>query len=245
MKLITIIFTLLLTFGLAPLNNAQLIEKNKLSVYGKVKTYAKADRVKISFSINSYGKSLGVAFDKAKKQMNEISQKLKALGLIDKNISTSFFTSSENYGSKAFLSSKKDFIAIMSASITTEDLNLIEKILIAISESKIKRVDKISFELINLKELKEKALKEAIEKAKQKAVIISESLNISFSSIVGFQELFSDGSRFNKNRENYYREFNSISVRAAMDILPSNEGGFFAEELSFETEVMITYEIAE
>ena len=129
-----------------------------LNVFGKVKIFAKADRAKILFTIKGVGSSLKFAFDDAKIKMQSIFTIFNEIGLSEKNISTSFFESSENYGDKAFLSSKKDYRAIMTVTVASDNLELLEQIIIIISEGDVEKIKEVTFELNNFFELKKNGL---------------------------------------------------------------------------------------
>ena len=119
---------------------AQEIDNHKLTVRGRTQVSAKADRAKIQFDIRGVGNSLNAAFDNARSKLDQLAQKLYALGLEKKNLSTSFFKNEKNFGDKAFLSSKRDYQAIMTVSVTIDKMELMEQIVIAISESGIEQI---------------------------------------------------------------------------------------------------------
>jgi uncharacterized protein YggE len=230
---------------------AQEIEKDRLTVYGKVRVFAKTDRANISFEILGYGKSLKIAFDDAKAQMDTISQKLFAIGLTEEELSTTFFQNSENLGKKAFLSSKKDYRTKMTASITTRRLELLEPIIITLSECKIEGIDYIAFELVDYSELRLKALKEAVAKAKEKADMISEVLAIQYGDVIELEEIKiaeperpwlrpPSGSRPNPFNASIYLDAEYYShIYARRNDNPS----IFAQEITFDSEVKLVLEI--
>lgn len=228
---------------------AQEIEKDKLTVYGKVRVFAKTDRASISFDIQGYGKSLKIAFDNAKTQMDTISQKLFAIGLTEDEFSTTFFRNTENFGKKAFLSSKKDFRTKMTASIITRRLELLEPIIIALSESNIEGIDYISFELIDYSKLRMEGLKRAVVKAKEKADMISEILEIEYGDVIELEEIKAASpvmpSRHSSGYPNPFNEAYQMPIEYMAQISLDSEGpsSIFARELRFDSEVKLVLEI--
>ena len=219
------------------------IEKNKLTVYGKVKVITKGDIAKIRFSLKEYGKSLQEAFEKANNEMNIISGKLFEIGLEEKELSTSFFNSSENFGDRAFWSSKKDYSAEMDVLITTTKMDLLEKIVSALSESKIEKIESVAFELQDYEQLKKDAFTSAIRKAKDKADLISEMLGIEYKGVTEFTEIKTIGPiSLASPMPSPQTPFNAIVLNRA-DF--EQGSGLFAQEFSFESEVKIVYEIKE
>ncbi len=236
MKRFNRIITLLFVFLLITNSYAEEIEKDKLTVYGKVKVFAKADRAKVSFEIKGYGKSLKNAFESANTQIRTIAEKLSELGLSEKNISTSFFHSGENYGNKAFLSSKKNYKSVLSAMIITEKLDLLESIIVILSENKIERISDITFELIDFSKLRNKALKQAAVKAKEKAEIISQNLDLNLGGVLEFQEF---KTYENKLLRKNYTPYNTYMLAEVDDSSP----GLFSQEIEFDSEIKVVYEI--
>ena len=70
---------------LAVPGHGQEIDQNKLTVYGKVRVFAKADRATITFEIKGEGKSLTAAFDQARNRIDTVAQQLQAIGLEDES----------------------------------------------------------------------------------------------------------------------------------------------------------------
>jgi len=98
---------------------AQEITEKGMTVRGKARVYAPANRAKVSFSIEGVGKSLEAAFDDARLKMDSIASDLYAIGLSDRDIESSFY-SGENFGNKAFWSSKRDYKATLSVADSPE-----------------------------------------------------------------------------------------------------------------------------
>ena len=245
MKARVLLFAMVLIFISALDYQAQELDGNRLTVYGKVRVFAKADRATVTFNIKGVGRSLQLAFNDANKQINAIAERLHAIGLSEGNLSTSFFRSSENFGDKAFLSSKRDYRAIMTACITTDSLELLESIVVILSESEVRRIANITFELINYSEVRKDAMARAIDKAKEKAELISRQLGIRSGNIIEIEELKSTEPQ----NPWIYPLIPSGPFNAPLVLSSSSRSenpdnsGIFAQEIRFDSEVRLVYEI--
>ena len=242
-SLATLAMILFLTAG----GFSQEVKDYRLTVYGKVKTFAKADRAKISFRIVGFGKSLQNAFADANGVMDSVVVDLSEIGISRQNLSTSFFRSSENFGSKAFLSSKKDYRVAMSAVVTTDSLDLLKSIVIILNNHRIEAIESIDFELTKFSGQRIEALRKATIKAKEKASVICTELAANCGNIVEFEELKTTPSneilrRFNPSRS--FSPFNaSINVLEQGYVAGEFSRGIFAQEYEFDTEVRAVFEI--
>lgn len=222
---------------------AQEIKSNHLTVFGKVKVFAKADKANVVFSIKGVGRSLKLAFDDAKLKMKNISNQFDSLGLDSENISTSFFQSSENFGDKAFLSSKKDYRAVMTVTVTTDSLQLLEPLILAISASKIERIINVSFELTNYFSLRKRGLEKAISKAKEKADLVTEKLGVSYGNILEVQEIQTPQPEVESRSLYQFRRASPFNAPLYRMTESESNTSFYSQEISFYTEVKIVFEI--
>lgn len=244
LRIITLIFTLAL-FQLSTAQEKEPEKKNTFEARGKVKVLAQADRAKVWFSIESFGKSLEEAFAGAHQKIDSIATKLEEIGLDRRNINTSFFKSGENLGKKAFLSSKKDYRTVMSGAITTDRLDLLESIVVILSRYEVEDIQDISFELTDYEQLRQDALEKAVGKARDKAYMISGMLGFGFSGVLEVEEIKKTDPNTQRlikrlrSTGSYPNPFNATFVESA-----ENGSGVFAHEMEFEVEVRVVYEIS-
>ncbi len=241
--LFTVVFTVVL-FQISPAQETKPEKKNTFEAHGKVKVFAQADRAKVWFSIESFGKSLEGAFDGAHRKIDSIASMLGEIGLDKNDVNTSFFKSGENLGGKAFLSSKKDYRTVMSAAVTTDKLELLEEIVVILSKCEVEDIQDITFELTDYEQLRQDALERAVTKARDKAEMMSRMLGFSFAGVLEVKEIkkawpTSHSLMRFKVAEGYATPFNSVMVEAA-----EGGSGVFAHEMEFETEVRVVYEIS-
>lgn len=241
-KYLILVIGLLVTTSMV---TADEIKEDRLTVQGKVKVFAKADRATVTFDVKSTGKSLKAAFDRAHQKIDSILTQLKEIGLDESNMSTSFFRGLENKGNKAFLSSKRDYKVSQTASVTTDQLDLLEEIVIILSNNKVERISDISFELTKFDDLRINAVKEAVAKAKAKAKVMTELLGVKIGRVIELIEQRSPGMRV------YGRPvgdplggmFNSSMMEVRGRYHLDSTPGIFAKEFTFEAEVKIVFEI--
>ena len=240
-KIVNFALVLVTLIGARP-TFAQEPNRDKLTVYGKVRVFAKADRATITFTIKGEGKDLSAAFEQANDRVDAVARKLRMIGLSDDVLSTSFFRSEENFGDKAFLSSKKDFKATMTATITTDSLSLLKAVVIVLSESEIERIDDISFALIDYPSIRKEALAKAIAKATEKAELICTQLDLERGKVIDIEEIRADAPEWPSvplfKRRDSYNPFNAPMLfggdRAA-------GGGIYAQEIQFDAEVRLIF----
>ena len=121
------------------------------------------------------GSNLKKAVSNAKAKVQTILEDLKKLGVKEKEIETSRFFSSENFGDKSFFSSKNDYKSTITATVTFTDLGILEQAIFLISENRPKYLSDIRFNLRAIEKHKEKALKDAVDAAYMKASKLAEA----------------------------------------------------------------------
>lgn len=240
----------ILGFLLFQNSTPQEVENRHLTVYGKVKVFAKADRAKVFFSIKGTGRHLEAAFRDAKSKMQNIADRLESLGLDRDNISTSFFQSHENYGITPLFSTRKDYEAYMTVSVRTDSLPLLEPIVIAISEGDIEKIHNISFELIHYSALRKEGLLKATVKAREKAKLVSQKLGIALGEIINFEEVKNLQAESESRAVALYGGVRYGGVRSPFnesyfmgDTVGGDHSGLYSQEITFYSEVKIVYKI--
>jgi hypothetical protein len=257
MRATTLIFTTILLLVLACSAFADgdkaEVKEDLLTVSGKVKIFAPADRATVSFDLSGTGASLEKAFASVHAKTDTIVTQLKAIGLDQKNLHTSFFRSGENEGGKAFLSSKRDYKVSQNASVTTDKLDLLEQIVVILSRNEVERISNLFFELSDPDELKANAIKEATNLARNKAVNICTTLGVRLGKVkevseYGVGEIFIRGGR--AGEVSYILDgvpigdplggYNSVLREKGYG---DSDYGLFGQEFSLEAQIKIVFEI--
>ena len=237
----TILLVILVSGAFADGDKAE-VKEDLLTVSGKVKIFAPADRATVSFDLRGTGSSLEKAFESVHAKTDSIVTQLKQIGLDQSNLHTSFFRSGENEGGKAFLSSKRDYKVSQTASVTTDKLDLLEQIVVILSRNEVESISDISFELTDVESFKLKALKDAVTKAKEKAETMTTILGVGLGDVKEITELGSEGILIRGGRASEIG-YNTIAVRGKLDLIDKMEGGFFAQEFELDAEVRVVFEI--
>jgi len=219
-----------------------------ISVQGTAEVKAPADQAELYFSVTGFGSTLRQAVERARVKVAAISQDLLAIGLLKKNLRTSRFYSGENTGGKAFLSSKKDYQAVITVLVSIDNLDLLEPVLFALSESDLETLSDISFSLSDEDTYRKKARELAIAKAKDKASQMAGLMDVSLGRVIQIEEalppgsppqLFIRGGRHSPvNVSTYFNnEYGGIGSGGA--------AGFYAGTIAISAQVGVIFEIGE
>ena len=160
---------------------------NQITVVGTAVVRQKADEVSFTLSIMGTGPSLSAAVDTARRKATDILNVLKQFGYGDDDLTTSHFSEGEN-PEKLLFSSKKDYRAIIEIQVKTDRLNEIERTIISLNQLKID-VYNIRYSLKTDFALTKLALKEAAEKAREKAELLAVELNVKIEQAISVEEL--------------------------------------------------------
>jgi len=228
---------------------------DQISVLGSIELREIADQASLTFSIKGVGSSLRRAVEDASQKVQTLTQKLIGVGLSMKNISTSKFFSSENYGDKAFLSHSRDFRAVLVTKIIVDSLSLLEPILFAIGDDEnVENLSDISFSFKDELGLRKKARSEAALKAKEKAGDIATALGVMVGAVINIEEL--EPAKVTRQVDNYspYGFYNlqkaspfnpitlpDLSQKPQVD--ESRGSGFFAQTISITSQVKVIFAI--
>ena len=225
------------------LYSQQLEQKtNYIFVQGSVELKEIADQASLSFNVRGVGANLRQAVENADKTTKTITDKLIALGVKDKNISTSSFFSGENRGDKAFLSSSRDYQANISTMIKVDSFKLLQPVLFAISESNVQNISQITFSLKDEVSFRKRARVEAALKAREKAEDIGKALNVIVGKAITIDEF--PPSQTNAMVRGINASYNTISVSGLqMGVDESIGSGFFAQTISITSQVYVTFEL--
>ena len=157
--------------------SAQELPPRTLDIVGTAEQELEADKVSFHFSVTGLGSSLRSAVDDAKVKTDKILRSLHALGVPREAYQTEEFTSGENWD-KAFLSSSRDFQATVRTQVTLDSLELLEAVVLAISDHKPSSISNISFQLSNAEKVRRDVQLAAVADAKAQAARIARELGV-------------------------------------------------------------------
>jgi uncharacterized protein len=228
-------------------------KQRQITVLGSVVLNEIADQASLSFRIKGVGVNLRQAVEDAMTKTKDLTDKLILLGINKNNISTADFTSGENYGDKAFLSSSRDYQAVIVTFIKTDSLSLLQPVLFLLSESKVESISTISFSRKDELELRRNTRIAAGLKAKEKALDISNALGVKIGKVLFIEEIQSTQTMSNNNAYpqyrgslNYPNPFNPSSyapstIKNEFNPDEVKGSGLFAQTVSVTSQVKVTF----
>jgi len=203
-SLIIIFFVLLfLFFKFGPKIPLSIISQQKgepLIVAGEGKVFATADVAKVTLGIQENGVSLKTVQDSVNKKSKTLTDLLKKLGVGEKDIKTVSYNVYPEYNYNIPNSKITGYQVSTSYEVTIKDLDKVNEILVAATNSGANTVGNVSFEVneeTKTKKLQE-AREEAVKKAKENAEGLAKAAGISLGKIINIQE-----SRGNEIRPMY------------------------------------------
>jgi uncharacterized protein len=250
----SLILVFLFSFA-AACAQAPEISAHQIAVLGSVELKRVADRASFSFSVKGTGETLQKAVEDADNRTKLVIDRLLALGIARQSLSTSQFFSGENTGDKAFLSSSRDYMALLTTLVQVDSLEKLQPALFLVSDSKTQTVSQISFSLQDELAVRKQARIEAALKAREKATDIAGALGVSIGNVISVEETmptqvqngqnrgYSSGypNPFNPSEGDILRRQYAVLFRESID--ETKGGGFFAQTISVTSQVRVVFEI--
>ncbi len=221
-------------FTLFSISYGQDSLKNSITTFGTVQLNIPADYAQVSFIINANGSTLREAVDKAKKVVQSITTDLFEMGLSKNSISTTHFYSGENFGGKSFFTSKNDYKTEITTFVRVDSLDILEDVVLKISDHKPDEISDISFQLNNPENYKMKAINEAIKKAKQKAIILAKEMDVEIDKPIKIKELFVSQEANYNFRGQRTNHLNAVYMVDGVDQLGQS---IYSEKIKVEAQV--------
>ena len=220
-------------------------KQNQFIVTGSIELKEVADQASVNFSIKGTGSTLRQAVEQADTKTKALTDKLIDLGIKPRNISTSQFYSGENNGDKAFLSSSKDFRAIIETSVKIDSLQLLQPVLFTISEAQVDRLSQIAFSYKDESGLRRRARIEAGLKAREKADDLAKALGVVIGKVISIEEILPgqtvSPNSMQRSNFNYPNPFNPTTLSELSG--ETSGSGFFAQTISVTSQVRVIFEI--
>ena len=186
--------TLLIFTSLTFSQQQTLIYKDAriITVYGEGIVDTIADVAYLTYSVKGFGSKFKDAVAEATQKNEKVVEKLVNIGLPNRNIQSSSFYSGQNYLYKPLFSKSKDYQASFSVVIKIDSLNMIDNIIIMLSEQDIENLSNVTFSLSELLNVQKIARNRAIDDARKQATEISEKCNVTLGKLISYSEI--DGS---------------------------------------------------
>ncbi len=223
---------------------------NQFTVLGSVELKERADQASVVFSMKGVGSTLRQAVENADKKTKGLTDKLIALGIKERDISTSEFYSGENFGDKAFLSSGRDYRATISTVVRIDSLKLLQPVIFAISEAEVQNLSDVTFSMKDEVSFRRRARTEAALKAREKAEDIGKALGIIVGKVIAIEEIpLQQANTQQSNTLNmrggrmFPNPFNPVTVLAEGTLDETRGSGFFAQTVSVTSQIRVTFEL--
>jgi len=234
MNIYRLLSTLFFALLVASSAVAKDVTPHQIVVYGQGTATAEADQAKILFNVVGLGSSLEKAFAEAREKVSKITGQLVELGLKESDFVTSRFHTGENY-SKSFFSSGKDFRANLSVYVTVSDFDLLEPVIIQISQNKVQNIYQATFSVNDEAPLNQQARTKAVADAKRKAAEIARTLGIETGGVLFVEEIVSLGGEISP--------LPRVRMLAGDSREASKGKGIFPERISVESVVKVVFSI--
>lgn len=226
----------------------------QITVNGSVELKEVADQASFTFSVKGVGPSLRLAVQHATEKTEALKKELASVGVNPNQLSTSDFFSGENYGDKAFLSSSRDYRAVITAQVRIDSLHTIQPILYILADAEVGSLSNIKFSYKDELGLRRRARMAAANKAREKADDIAKTLGATVGRVIQVEEIQinysyrnDDANYFNSLRSSqaYPNPFNPVrvSIVEKPDIDESRGSELFAQTVSVQSQVRVTFEL--
>ena len=167
--------------------------QNVITVSGTGEIYTKPDLALVSFSVVIEKKTVEEAMAENAKRMNAVIDSVKKQGVEEKDLKTTTFTISPRYEWRKdeFLREKRILVGYevsQALEAKIRDLAKIGDIIQVATDAGVNQVGDLQFTIDKQDELKSRARKEAIDKARAKAKEMAEQLGVKLVRITNFNE---------------------------------------------------------
>ena len=172
---------------------------NVITVNGTGEVYAVPDIASFSFSVTEEAKQVVDAQNKASQKMNTILEALKGLGIEDKDIKTTAYTSYPKYeytktvcvegvpctyGRQVLIG----YEVSQTISVKVRKTDDAGKVLAKVGELGAQNMSGLDFVIDDIEKVRAEARDKAIQDAKAKAKVLAKSLGVDFVRITSFYE---------------------------------------------------------
>ena len=240
MKKILIVIAILILLSISLFSDE--IRNDKINLIGEAEMSIINDQAHLDFTVEGFGSTLREAVENAKKKVTNISKELFQIGVQRDDLSTLDFFSGNNYKNKKFLSTKKDYRTEITTKISTDSLNILEEIILTLSDNKVENISNVNFTLSNYNEYKKECRELALKNAKEKADQISKELNITINGVYFVEEL-------NENYEPFVDmdlvEFSGVRAGAFMTYedspINTNYRTFYSSKVTIKSIISVIF----
>ena len=163
-------------------------QPQQISVSAQGKAYVKPDIATVSFGVNTQAQKSQDAVNKNNEAMNKIIQSVKESGVEEKDIKTTSYNLYPSYDYTQFGRVFNGYSLDQQIQVKIRDFSKISNILDRATASGATTVGDLQFTVDDMDLVKAQARKEAIEKAKQKAMALVGQAGLKLGKLVNVYE---------------------------------------------------------
>ncbi len=167
---------------------AQTPTEHRISVAGSSTITVLANQASFTFEVEGLGSSLREAVSRAHDKANTISVTLQQLGVRPQDVRVGGFKSGGNLD-KAFFSSKRDFSAQISVSVTVTNMSKVADAMFAVSDAQPVSMTSVEYSVQSLDSLRTEALLQAAANAKLTAQRLAAQLGLTIQGVIEVEEV--------------------------------------------------------
>lgn len=206
-----------------------------------------ANEATFRFTVEGVGPNLDSAVASARRQTSVIVAGLMELGLDKKDISTLRFNSGENRGDKAFLSSKRDYKAVIETIVKVDSIALLEGAIVFVSSFNPFLMSSIAFSLKDEHLVRRDVRRKAVQAAKSKAEDMAAELGFRVGKVLYVNV---DANDYNNNfivrgSRGYTNEVLVDGLTVTDQYLGGLGASFSAQTIDVNAKVQVEFEIAD
>jgi len=161
---------------------------SEISVSGDSKVYAKPDIGKVSLGVELQGFKSQDVVNQSNERMNKIIEAVKNLGVEDKDIQTTLYSLSPVYDYTETGRVFKGYSLSQQVSVKIRNFNIINEVLDKAVSSGANKIGDIQFTVDDMEKFKSEARAKAIEKAKEKALVLSKQAGLKIEKLINVYE---------------------------------------------------------
>ena len=168
--------------------NTMQFDKPTVSISGNAESKEVPDEVVVYFSVQTKNNDVVQAQEENRKKMDKVIVQLKQLGLKDEQLQTDSYNvyQETQWNQQSQKSEPTGYVVSHRLVVTTNDLELVGKILDAGIKAGVNNVDTIMFQLSDKKqkEVELKLLEQAVYDAKEKASILASASDMKLGKVL-------------------------------------------------------------
>ncbi|MFA6304371.1 MAG: SIMPL domain-containing protein [Patescibacteria group bacterium] len=231
-----------ITLGIVSLVRDRIVnpDRNQVSFTADAKVFAKPDIAQIQLAVKTErSKDAVTAVKNNTAKMNAVTDKLKELGIEDKDVKTTNYNLSPEYDYTINVgrSTLAGYSVYQEVTVKIRDLDKVGTIIEAATSAGSNQVGGISFTIDDLTEIKKQARAEAIAKAKEQAKSMAELTGIKLGKLVNVYE--NTGSPMPYYDNGIYSAKTMGMGGAELSVAPTIQTG----ENEVRVEITLSYEV--